>query len=303
MDHYDVIIIGGGPAGLNAAVVLGRCLRKVLLFDTFMHRNRKSQGIHNYLTRDDILPSSFLEIARQEVKKYKVKHSKREVVNIIKVKNNLFKVLDKKGTYYFSKKLLIATGLRDILPEVEGISEMYGKSVFHCPYCDAWEFRNKRIGIYARNKNGTPLALSLKTWSSQVVLYTDGKRIIKKDDKEKLQKNNIPIVTAPIEKLKGRNGKLERIFFTNKESLLCDAIFFVSGYEQKCNLVKDLGCNMNDKGVVLTDKMQQSNIKGLYAAGDATKDMHFVVVAAAEGAKAGVAINKDLQKEEQASLF
>jgi thioredoxin reductase len=303
MDKYDVIIVGGGPAGLNAAVVLGRCLRKVLLFDTSMHRNRKSHGIHNYLTRDDIVPASFLEIARQEIKKYKVKHSKREVVNIIKTKNNHFKVLDKQGTYYISKKLLIATGLRDTLPEVEGIVEMYGKSVFHCPYCDGWEVRNKKIGIYARSKNGVPLALSLKTWSRQVALFTDGKRGIKKDDKEKLRKNNIPVVTTPIKKLKGRNGKLERIVLINNESHLCDTIFFVNSYEQKCNLVNNLGCNMNDKGVVITDNMQESNIKGLYVAGDASRDMHFVVVAAAEGAKAGVAINKDLQREEQTSLF
>ena len=298
MGLYDVIIVGGGPAGLNAAVVLGRCLRKVLLFDTSMHRNRKSQGIHNYLTRDDILPALFLEIAIQETKKYKVKRSKREVVNILKVRNNLFKVIDKKGMAYFSKKLLIATGLRDILPDVEGITEMYGKSVFHCPYCDGWESRNKKIGIYGQNKNGTDLAVSLKTWSSQVTLFTDGKKILKKSDKEKLQQNNITIVTMPIKKLQGKNGKLEKIFFTNNESLLCDVIFFVNGYEQKCGLVNNLGCNMGDTGVVLTDRKQQSNIKGLYVAGDASKDMHFVVVAAAEGAKAGVFINKDLQLEE-----
>ena len=303
MDLYDVIIVGGGPAGLNAAVVLGRCLRKVLLFDTAMQRNRNSKGIHNYLTRDDILPASFLQIALHETKKYNVKLCKREVVNIIKARNNHFKVIDKKGTVYISKKLLIATGLSDTLPEVEGLTEMYGKSVFHCPYCDGWEVRNKKIGIYARNKNGIPLSLSLKTWSSQVYLITDGKRIIKKEDKEKLQKNNIPIVTIPIKKLKGRNGKLEKVFFTNNESLLCDAIFFVNGYEQKFNIVKNLGCKMSDKGVIVTDSKQQSNIKGLYVAGDATKDMHFVVVAAAEGAKAGVFINKDLQTEELGSLF
>ena len=298
MDSYDVIIVGGGPAGLNAAVVLGRCLRKVLVFDIALQRNRKSEGIHNYLTRDDIGPGEFLEIARHEIKKYNVKLNKSEIINIIKSKKNFFKVVDKKGQFYFSRKLLIATGLRDNLPELDGLPEMYGKSIFHCPYCDGWEVRNKKIGVYAKNKNGTDLALSLKTWSSHVVLLTDGKRRIKKSDKDKLQKNKIALINFPIKKLKGKNGKLEKIFFTNNETLNCDAIFFVNGYEQQCNLVKELGCKMSDKGVVLTNNMQESNIKGLYVAGDASKDMHFVVVAAAEGAKAGVAINKDLQKED-----
>src|SRR5438552_12628482 len=159
MDLFDVIIVGGGPAGLNAAIVLGRCQRKVLLFDTGKQRNRHSHGIHNFLTRDCILPKDLIKIAQKETRKYGIELLKKEVVNILK-KEEIFLVKDNSGISYYAKKLLITTGLTDRLPALEGIDQFYGKSIFHCPYCDAWEVRNKKIGVYAKNKNGFELALS-----------------------------------------------------------------------------------------------------------------------------------------------
>src|SRR4029079_1628530 len=136
MEVYDCIIVGGGPAGLNAAIVLGRCRRKVLIFDTEQYRNRYSHGIHNYLTRDDILPSDFLQVCHEELEKYSVQKIRKKVVNAKKNEEDVFVVKDEKGTIYHSRKLLIATGLTDTIPDVDGIKECYGKSVFHCPYCD-----------------------------------------------------------------------------------------------------------------------------------------------------------------------
>ncbi|MBD0277819.1 MAG: NAD(P)/FAD-dependent oxidoreductase [Flavisolibacter sp.] len=297
MEIQDCIIVGGGPAGLNAAVVLGRCRRKVLLFDTAQYRNRYSHGMHNYLTRDDILPMEFIKICHQEIKKYGIGYIPKKVVRARKNDEGVFVVRDEEGTVYYAKKLLIATGLSDTLPEVEGFSEMYGKSIHHCPYCDGWEVRDKKLGVYARNKEGWELALNLKAWSEDVTLFTDGKNKVKPFQKELLDANNIEVIKWSIARLKGTDGKLEAIIFKNGEERLCEALFFVNGYTQQCDIAETFDCEISNKGVVMTNRFQQTQTPGLFIAGDADKDMHFVVVAAAEGAKAGVVINKELQKE------
>jgi thioredoxin reductase len=293
----DVIIVGGGPAGLNAGVVLGRCRRKVLLFDTGEYRNRYSHGMHNYLTRDDILPSDFIDISSKELEKYDVRKLPKRVISARKTETGLFLVTDEDDNIYHSRKLLIATGLQDNIPEVEGFREFYGRSVFHCPYCDAWEVSDKKIGVYAKNKDGWELALSLKAWSDDITLYTDGGRSVKRKNKEKLDATGISVNKNRIKKLEGENGNLKKIIFTNGEERDCDAIFFVNGYTQQCDLAEVFNCEIGKKGVVLTNRFQQTSVPGLYVAGDADKDMHFVVVAAAEGAKAGVTINKELQRD------
>jgi thioredoxin reductase len=297
MELQDCIIIGGGPAGLNAAVVLGRCRRKVLVFDTEQYRNKASHGMHNYLTRDDILPKDFIDISHRELQKYSVQLLHRKITHAAKNEEGIFLVKDEEGRMYYSRKLLVATGLSDNIPGVPGFREMYGKSIFHCPYCDGWEVRDKKLGVYARNKEGWELAIALKTWSNEVALYTDGKHKVKQQQLEELNDHGIPVVPLAIERLEGKEGQLEKIIFKNGTQALCDALFFVNGFTQQCDLAEAFGCEINKKGVVITNRFQQTNIEGLYVAGDAAKDMHFVVVAAAEGAKAGVVINKDLIKE------
>lgn len=297
MEVWDVIIVGGGPAGLNAAVVLGRCRRSVLIFDTAHWRNRYSHSMHNYLTRDDIVPTDFIDLAQQELKKYGVQQLHKKVVNARKNMEGIFVVKDEEGTVYNAKKMLIATGLSDNVPSIEGFKELYGRSVFHCPYCDGWEVRDKKLAVYARNKDGSELALALKGWSPHVTLYTDGKNKVKPTKLELLKANDIAVIRQPIARLVGTDGQLEKIVFKNGEEHPCDALFFVNGYTQQCSLAETFDCDVSSKGVVITNRFQQTNTPGLYVAGDADKDMHFVVVAAAEGAKAGVVINKELQKE------
>jgi thioredoxin reductase len=297
MELQDCIIIGGGPAGLNGAVVLGRCRRKVLLFDTARYRNQYSHGVHNYLTRDDILPNDFLNICHTELDKYGVQRIMKKITHARKNADGIFLARDEDGNIYHAKKMLIATGLIDNVPEIPGFREFYGHSVHHCPYCDGWEWRDHRLGVYARNKEGWELALALKAWTDHVTLYTDGQYKVKPHQKEQLDANGIEVVFTPFARLEGNGKQLERIVFKNGDTQECDALFFSNGYTQHCNLFETFGCEVSKKGVVVTNRYQQTSTPGLYIAGDADRDMHFVVVAAAEGAKAGVMINKELQKE------
>ncbi|TCZ68288.1 NAD(P)/FAD-dependent oxidoreductase [Flaviaesturariibacter aridisoli] len=298
MDVLDCLIIGGGPAGLNAAVVLGRCRRSVLVFDTGHYRNRWSHGMHNYLTRDHIPPAEFLKLCAPELEKYGVRVVRKTIVRAARNEGGLFEAFDSEGTCYLSRKLLVATGLKDNLPTLPGFEELYGKSVHHCPYCDGWEWRDQRLAVYAKTKDGSELCLALKnTWSEDVTYFTDGNTRIKPSTREYLEASGIRIITESLQGLEGADGLLQGVRLNNGELVPMDALFFVNGFTQQCNLAEAFGCDVGRKGAVITNRSQQTNITGLYVAGDASRDMHFVVVAAAEGAKAAVNINKELIKE------
>ncbi len=293
---YDVIVVGGGPAGLNAAIVLRRCLYKVLVFDKGEQRNIRAKGIHNFLTRDNLPPTEFLSIAHEELKKYEIEIKHQEITTISSNKN-VFTVVTNNAETYYSKKILLATGVKDCIPPLKGVEEFYGKSIFHCPYCDAWELKNKKIGVYGKLVDGTGMSLIMTTWSPNITLFTDGKKYLRRKQKEQLAKHNIPYIIDPIKELKGENGKLKAIVLENGKTVECDALFFTNGLDQSCILAKQLGCKFDKKGIVITDSLQKTNVKGLYIAGDATRDMQFVIIAAAEGAKAAVAIHKELHEE------
>jgi thioredoxin reductase len=294
---YDIAIIGGGPAGLSAGLVLARCLRKVVVIDDGNQRNLRSHGLHGFITRDGIKPEKFLSRGRDELLHYGAEFIPDVVTDAEKL-NDHFELTLSENNKVLSKKILIATGIKDNLPPLPGIDEMYGISVFHCPYCDGWESRDKRIAVYANSKAAYVLSSSLKTWSDKVFIVSDGKHRIRERERNILKRNNISIYPDPIKTLIGRNGRLEEIVFNNGSSIEADALFFSAPQYQKSVLAEKLGCRLSSKGFILFDKKQSTNIKGLFVAGDAAHDMKFVIVAAAEGAKAGIAINKELQEEE-----
>ncbi|MGE5351016.1 MAG: NAD(P)/FAD-dependent oxidoreductase [Acidobacteriota bacterium] len=300
-NNYDVIIIGGGPAGLSAAIVLGRSRRRVLILDSGKPRNIKAKFMHGYLTRDGIKPLEFLRLGSEELKQYEIDKQQMEVSEVLPLGHG-FEVTGSEGDKFYSKKILLATGIKDNIPAIEGIHELYGSSVFHCPYCDGWEVRDKRLAVYARGKAAFALSISLKTWSQDVILCSDGLARLTSEDRKILELHNIKVYTREIARLEGRHGLLQRIVFKNRSSVERDVLFFSTGQKQKSDLAERLGCHFNDKGFIPTNKKQQTNIKGIFAAGDITKDVKFVVVAAAEGARAGVAINVELQEEERLKL-
>jgi thioredoxin reductase len=290
---YDVIIVGGGPAGLSAATSLGRARRRVAVFDDGQYRNEASRGIHGFLSRDGIHPAELRRIAREQLARYEVEYLCTHVNAARAVEGGFLVSLDD-GSEQRCRKLLLATGVRDRLPEIEGVARFYGCGVFHCPYCDGWEVRDRPLAAYGADAAG--LAASLKTWSGEVILCTGGPASLKPADSARLERLGIPVMQQRIARLQGVES-LEQIVFADGLTVPCRGLFFNATQSQRCGLAADLGCAFTKKGVVRTGKLEGTNIPGLFVAGDASRDVQLAVVAAAEGAKAAIAINTALQLE------
>jgi thioredoxin reductase len=294
---YDVIIVGAGPAGLSAALILGRCRRRVLLCDTGRPRNAASQAMHGFLSRDGMPPLEFLRIAREQMRQYDTIETRDVEVVKAECQESRFHVTLKDGVRLASRKLLIATGVVDNLPAIPGFKELYGRSVFHCPYCDGWEVCDQPLAVYGRGARGLGLSLELTGWSRDVVLCTDGPPELSADDLARLTRNGISVRDERVVRLQGTD-RLEAIEFDRGDPLVRCALFFTTGQTQQSELAKNLGCEINDKGTVRTGKYETTHLKGLYVAGDASRAVQWVVVAASEGAEAAFAINTDLLKED-----
>jgi thioredoxin reductase len=293
--------VGAGPAGLSAALILGRSRRQVLVCDTGRPRNAVSQAIHGFLSRDGVSPQEFLRLSREQLRKYDcVELRDAEVVDARCGSDARFAVRLANGEEIVARKLLIATGVEDHVPDVPGLHELYGRSVFHCPYCDGWEVRDLPLAVYGRGRRGLGLSLELTGWSRDIVLCTDGPSEIDDEGRMQLARVRIPIRDERIGRLEGQDGRLERVVFADGDVLARRALFFTTGQTQQSSLASSLGCELNEKGTVRTGKYESTHLPGLYVAGDASRAVQWVVVAAAEGAEAAFAMNTDLLREDLA---
>lgn len=298
---YDVIIVGAGPAGMSAALILGRCRRDVLVCDTRRPRNAASQALHGYLTRDGIPPLEFLAAGRRDLARYETVELRHvQVTDASRDGDRRFDVTLETGEQLRARKLLLATGVVDRLPSIKGLDEFYGRSVFHCPYCDGWEIRDQPLAIYGRGQSGLGLSLELTAWSRDLVLCTDGPNEIDREGCDRLERNAIALREDRVAMLDGRDGILESVVFESGERLPRRALFFTTGQLQRSDLCVRLGCDVDEKGTVRTGKYETTHVEGLYVCGDASRAVQWAIVAAAEGAEAAFAINNDLTKEDLA---
>jgi thioredoxin reductase len=291
---YDVVIVGGGPAGLSAALVLGRCRRQVLVCDAGTPRNASSRALHGYLTRDGVAPPEFLRLAREELRQYGIEPLASAVTEIACIKD-IFRLTLDDGQTLSTRAVLLATGVHDEIPDVPGLEECYGITVHHCPYCDGWEVRDRQLAVLGHGGAAAALALSLKTWSRDVTICTNGQARIHLRHRKQLDEQRILVYESAIDRIDHVGGHVQRLLLADGKAVPCDAIFFATHQRPQSDLPRQLGCELTRKGVVKTDHLGQTRIPGLYVAGDASRDVQFVIVAAAEGAKAAVAINKSLQ--------
>lgn len=296
MPDIDVIIVGAGPAGLSCAMTLGRCNRSVVVFDTGDPRNKSARAMHGFLSRDGENPLVFLQKAKLELKKYGITLVNHKVVQARR-EGNGFTVTTSIGETFHAKKMLLATGLHDELPPIKGIDKYYGRSIFHCPYCDGWEMRDQPWVVYARRRVAAlEICLRFRTWTSDITLLGKGLGLTK-SDKDYLALHGIKITMESIAGFEGRNGYMKHVLFENGTKIPASVLFFSTGCRQQSDLAQQLGCKAEANGVIKSNRYQQTNVDGVYVAGDATRDMQFVIIAAAEGAKAGVTINSVLEKE------
>ncbi|KFC69315.1 hypothetical protein FG93_03361 [Bosea sp. LC85] len=295
----DVLIVGGGPAGLSAALMLGRARRRVLLFDAGQQRNRRSRRIGGFLTRDGCSPRDLLRISRQQLRAYPTLEL-RDGVEIVSAKPcaSGFQLRSKTGEVFLGRKLLVATGVTDSPPPIPNVERFYGRGVLHCPYCDGYEQRDKSIAVYGGSTDALALALELTGWTSRLCLVSDGLCELRPAQRRRLSASGITLREEPITGLKGRGSQLERILFARGEDLPVDALFFHAKGQARLDLARELGLDADRRKPLKTAGYGKTRVPGLYVAGDASNHVQFAIVAAGEGAAAAFAINTELLKED-----
>ena len=299
-EPYDCIVIGAGPAGLSASLFLARYLHRTLTFHHNSPRNEYAHGIHGFLGHHGIRPNELLARGRDEVTSHGGLIIEACVNSVEKISVERFRVVA--GARAFeARRLLLATGLRDLTPDCPGFREFYGSTVHHCPDCDGYEVKDKRVAVLARGDHAAAFTANLMTWTRHLTLLTD-RGSISSEDRAKLNALDVPVRTDAIVALDGdeSTGQLRRVLFATGEPLECDALFFNLGTELATNFHETLGCWLDPGcGLLWIDDTQQTSVHGVYAAGDITPRSQLAVVAAAEGAMAAIHIHRSLIPKER----
>jgi thioredoxin reductase len=298
--RYDCLIVGGGPAGLSAALLLGRSRLRVLVCDSGMPRNRAAAALHGFLTRDGIAPGELLDAARADLGKYPTIELRNGVVTDAEAVDDGFAITLQGGERIRGRTLLLCTGVVDHVPEIEGIDALYGRSVHHCPFCDGWEHRDQPIAVHGCDETVGAYALAMTRWSRDLVVCTDGV-VLGAENAASLARHGIAVRPERILRLEGKDGRLERIVFAEGAPLERAALFFCAGQHQHSELAARVGAPFNAEGVVATHGAERTPIPGLWVAGDASKDAQLAIVAAAEGAAAAVSIETHLTRADLAA--
>lgn len=288
-DGYEVVVIGGGAAGLSAALVLGRARRGVAVVDSGEPRNAPAEGVHGFLSRDGVPPGELLAVGRDEVARYGGRFVPGRVARLERAAGDgpSFRVVLEDGTALAAARVVVATGLRDELPDVPGLREGWGGYALHCPYCHGYEVADEPLGVLGTHERSAHQALLVRQWSSDVVFFAV--RPLSDDDRAALAERGVRIVDGPVRAVTAAGVETEAEGLVPRR-----AVFVAPEFLPRDGFLDGVGCERDDAGWVRVDGWGATSVPGVYAVGNVVDAMAQVVSAAAAGAKAGVAVNADL---------
>lgn len=296
---YDCVIVGGGPAGLSAALTLGRARRKVLVCDKGNPRNAPAHEAHSFFTRDGTNPLELLRIGREQLKPYKTVEFQAVGVREIKKNDEQFEVIFNDGATKQSRKILLAFGVKDEFPDIENFAEFWGKTVFHCPFCHGFEVRDQPLAAVGNGEAGVGMVALLKSWSRDLVLCTNDAAELSDQQRKILAKHNVTVREEKIVRLEGKNGRLESIVFATGGRLARSGMLIRPKQGLRSDLARRLDCELSESGHIKVFDFNQTSVNGVYAAGDVTSPMQSIAVAVAQGAiAAGAGIHHALSQED-----
>jgi thioredoxin reductase len=290
---FDVVIVGGGPAGLAGALALGRGRKRVLLCDEGPPRNAAATHVHNFVTRDGTPPTEFRAIAHRQLEKYASVEIRAARVRAITGERDGFSIELANGTVS-ARRVLLCTGMIDEPPPWDGVAPLWGHSIFACPYCHGWEIRDQRFGCLVPDPDAVAYAQLLRGWTRDVVAFTDGRFTVSAENAGRLERSGIRLEERPIARLHGQGGQLTEVELAGGERIARDALF-LHPHQRQVDLVTALGLSLDSAGYVETDPEQRETSRpGIYAAGDLIHPVQSATGAAAAGAHAAARINREL---------
>lgn len=294
---FDVIIIGGSYAGLSAAQSLGRALRRVLVIDSGKPCNRFPGHSHNFLTQDGRIPAEIAALGKAQVARYDTV-TFHDGLAVSGTQNATgFEVKTQAGETFKAKKLIVASGLKDLMPPIKGFAECWGKSVIHCPYCHGYEVKDEKTAMLANGDQAMHYAQLLRNWTKDLTLLTNGPATLTEAQKTRLKLNGIALIETEVEALVHTSGQVKHVVFKDNSTLAVKAIYNRPDFEQHCKIPEQLGCELTEHGLLQVDLMQRTTVPGVYACGDSSS-MRAVAMAVGTGMTTGAMVNNDLCTEE-----
>lgn len=295
---FHVLIIGGSYAGLSAAMTLGRSLRHVLVIDSGKPCNRYAPRAHNFVTHDGEAPASIALQAKKQVLRYSsVQFFEGTAVTAQKVKAG-FEIGLASGETFAAAQVILATGIRDIFPALDGFTECWGKTIIHCPYCHGYEFKDETTTIMANGDQAFHLSRLINNLTKRLTIITDGKATFNRLQKEKLDRNNVAVIEKPVKRIAHQDGQLKAVVFQDGSRKQCAAMYAALPFEQHSAIASSLGCEFSASGHIKTGIFQKTTVAGVFACGDNCAMMRSVAHAVASGNFAGAMANNELSEEQ-----